>query len=1223
MTVRPITSPLAGEHVITVDPKLAYPHVDGGWMKRLRLFQGRALDDVALTAEQDSRAGKLAMLGQTRAPGIVTGLEVGLETEGAVQLLHVSPGVGLLPTGEDVVLGHEIRVAPAAFGALDPALRAAVLVMVPVITRAFDRFDPEDPCERDESEDAFSDEQRVDAVQLELVPWDPAWAPLDAVGARRNQLAYTIFELERQIPFGEIAPWQARGVPLALLGLDAGAVVYVDRHAVARIGGGPPVRAPLVAEASRVAGTPALWQARVLQLADHLADLRTASGSLPSALSAGLDRLPPAGIIPRDAIDLTAPFTNRFFPPAWRLRAVPMPTEQLDNVLARAAALSPLSTAISEEIMVLVPVPQAVYEPHLLETELVSPEFQQAIDQLVVERTDWLGRRIYLRSRRDALLAAIDPQSVAPYPDPDPERLEDEGTITAVSALEEAFDVQVDGEVLRSTALVALHGRLAENPALSTGDRDKLYELGLVKFIADLEHRAQQADDAIDFGFLRAQSDIYRLRQLMLGNALGTKLATSPALATIAKGETAAAVRSDLASLFTALKQAPPPPSSTPATTAPSTSGVELSSTTFTRRLALIETPSAERVRSAVAAVAPARIAAEPELVLGPAGLAPATEVFTPSTSVSTLAALRTFDAGSLISSGTIVGEAPEVIRESSAIVGAAEFRNLTVGERLEPPGATESRSFAVASRHEGLLAIDKLGELGLKVDDLPVYSVRNEQGERVTTTFGAIKTGAGGLGSVLTDPPPTSAEEAVFFHDTVTLVEAHIGTLRALEGRVAQYRAVIRDCKAVLDAVRASLARLETRLAVVQGEITETRHAVATARSLLAEEIVRVERINARRTSVIEQHVELLAYVRPRFFDGITEVPELSLDPALLESPVPACIAGHGDAPPELGDMVALLREAPLSWFKLGPQILRHLDRVELLHSAVMTARTRAATIVQTGFQTRLASDALTGRFASSLTAVGRAQVDAVWQPRAKVAELDMRNLIGLSWLESRDVAQHIVSVGDLLAGTHGRADAVREAHALIANIEKVAGCLWAQVGEVLPVIRLAWADALDQYDKSHMTINLPALPDWREVPYTQRKTIELLADWLIDHVDRTIQAAVAWMHDLVRACILLASHAPIDQIVAGSVPTTSPAGPGHLVPIIIDPIRTRIGMRVTFFRGNEAVAHGIVEDLVGERARARIAEAIVPGLRLDAGTRARFTLATSAPAQLIREVR
>jgi hypothetical protein len=1220
--VKPISSPLAGEHVIVVEPELAYPNVDAGWLRRLRLFTGRALDAVALTAEQDGRAGKLALLGQTRSPGVVTGLEVALEGTGAAARLHVAPGIGLMASGEDVVLGHALRVAPAALGAPAADLRAAILVLVPVTTRVANRFASEDPCERDDSEDAFADEIRVDGAQLELVPWDTAWGALDAASARRNQLAYRIFELERALAFGEIAPWQVRGVPIALLGLDAGAITYVDRHAVARVGGAPPVRAPLVVEAARAAGTPALCQARILQLVDHLADLRTPAGALPSTSAAQLDSLPPAGVIPRDAIDFTAPFTNKFFPPTWRLRAVPLPTEQLDGVLAHAAALAPLATAISEEVVVIAPVPQAVFEPHLLEQETLSGEFQAEIDKLIVERTDWLGRRQYLRTRRDTLLHAADPASVVAYPDPDPDRLEDEGAIGEVSAAEEAFDVDVADGQLRSHAVSELVGRLEHNAAISADDRTAIVTKGLVQFIADLTSRVQQSDDAIDFGFLRAQSDIYRLRQLVLGNVLGTKLATSPALASIAQGETATAVRADLVTLLGNLRTTP---TRTEAPAAPVTTTPSVppgSGTLFVRRVEPPPSASAERVAAAAGALHIA--AAAPSLFISSAGLAaaaPEADALRPALAVALARDLGGDTIVHEVEAGGPVTPQPADITEAAPVVGAAEFRNITAAQRIFPPPAPEARQYAVATRHEGLQALQKLHGLGMNVDDITVYSTPGDG--RPSKTFGDIRTGAGGIDSVLNDPAPTGAvEESVFFHDTVTLMEAHIGTLRGLEGRVAQARAALRDCQTTLDAVRASTAKVDARMTVVQHELTDVRHAIATARALMAEEVARIARINTRRTAVIATYVEYLAYVRPRFFEGTLAVPELALDPALLESPVPACIAGHDEAPPELAELVALLREAPLAWLRLAPPILRFLDRVELLHGAMLTARTRAAAVTATGFQTRFLGNQIAGRFARSITAVGQAQVDAVMAPRAQVAELDLRKLIGLSWLESRDVARDVISLGDLIEGGHRRNDAIAESHALIANIEKVAGCLWAQVGQVAPAVRLAWAEALDQYASAHVTIELPTLPRWREVPPLDRKKIELLANWLIDQIDRTIPAAVAWMHDLVRACILLASHAPIDEIIAGEVPTPSPAGPGHLVPVIIDPVRVKVGMRVQFFQGHDVVAHGIVEDLLGERARARIAEAVTPELRLDAKTRARFAVAGSPARPLTREL-
>ena len=60
------------------------------------------------------------------------------------------------------------------------------------------------------------------------------------------------------------------------------------------------------------------------------------------------------------------------------------------------------------------------------------------------ERTAWLGHRLYLRDRRDALVAATDPKAVAPYDDPG--RLEDEPAPIEVSTGELAYDTQLEGD---------------------------------------------------------------------------------------------------------------------------------------------------------------------------------------------------------------------------------------------------------------------------------------------------------------------------------------------------------------------------------------------------------------------------------------------------------------------------------------------------------------------------------------------------------------------------------------------------------------------------------------------------------------------------------------------------------------------------------------------------------------------------------------------------------
>jgi len=62
--------------------------------------------------------------------------------------------------------------------------------------------------------------------------------------------------------------------------------------------------------------------------------------------------------------------------------------------------------AVADDVELLVPVPERVYEPGLLETATVDPEFNRAITRTIADRTDWLVRREMIRRRRELLVDA-------------------------------------------------------------------------------------------------------------------------------------------------------------------------------------------------------------------------------------------------------------------------------------------------------------------------------------------------------------------------------------------------------------------------------------------------------------------------------------------------------------------------------------------------------------------------------------------------------------------------------------------------------------------------------------------------------------------------------------------------------------------------------------------------------------------------------------------------
>jgi len=122
-------------------------------------------------------------------------------------------------------------------------------------------------------------------------------------------------------------------------------------------------------------------------------------------------------------------------------------------------------------------------------------------------------------------------------------------------------------------------GTTHEIKLLSQSDFTNLETNGLQALITSLNHRIARANDLLDTGFLTAQTDIYRFRNYVLGASAATALATSPVLATIAKGETAAATASDLRSYIDTVI---PPPGPTTTSSSQSNAGQSQGTTTTT-----------------------------------------------------------------------------------------------------------------------------------------------------------------------------------------------------------------------------------------------------------------------------------------------------------------------------------------------------------------------------------------------------------------------------------------------------------------------------------------------------------------------------------------------------------------------------------------------------------------------------------------------------------------
>jgi hypothetical protein len=445
MSTKPLKQPLPGEHLLRVEPRPA-PFVEAGWLSRPHLYTGRALGTEVLAAEQRGRSGRLALSGQRVSPGVVEGLEVRLEKEkvGSQEhwYFHLSPGLGLAASGEDVVVPRLLRiptykvlawkpeVTPFNLQALSTlnskdtqaGLSVAMLVLVPVVVQREEEAPSSSPSEVDPDAESFEDPQLVDGCVPVLCAWPERWSKPQVDAQWRGKLAHMLFDYERQRNPEELAPWEELGVPVALVGFEPAELVdgaprpvFADRASVVRQGGAPRRRSALVA----LSGSPLLWQARIQQFSEHLADLGPQAVAEGTAMQA-FSRLPPVGVLPPQAVDFRH-WTQRFFPSRFIIEAVPVPLEQLDAVAQASAALAPLRAAEPERVRLLVPVPQVHFEPRLLQSEFLEVAFPRAVDSGLRRLGEWRRRQDNLRGKSTLLVDAMEGKAASPlFPTPDP-----------------------------------------------------------------------------------------------------------------------------------------------------------------------------------------------------------------------------------------------------------------------------------------------------------------------------------------------------------------------------------------------------------------------------------------------------------------------------------------------------------------------------------------------------------------------------------------------------------------------------------------------------------------------------------------------------------------------------------------------------------------------------------------------------------------------------------
>jgi hypothetical protein len=314
-------------------------------------------------------------------------------------------------------------------------------------------------------------------------------------------------------------------------------------------------------------------------------------------------------------------------------------------------------------------------------------------------------------------------------------------------------------------------------------------------------------------------------------------------------------------------------------------------------------------------------------------------------------------------------------------------------------------------------------------------------------------------------------------------------------------------------------------------------------------------------------------------------------LFPANVASPVPAALQSTALVPPELRELAALLREAPPAWLPATEGLLAQLERPQYFVSIATTMRVRAYTRLQLP---PAASSATThpGPFGVPLANVFATQQNAMNSLVQQRATYDHTQIASLGWADQKNQIFNVAAINDLIASDAVHLEIANEIASIIQNVSKVATDLYIRVSAVLPIERLAWAEYLRDLGQQVSLRSLSVLPGWNTVDYIERQQMQLLVDWLFTQIDTRIADAVGYMSDMVRTAVLLASHAPVTDIIAGEVAARSRPVVGGLIPVTSLSPRVAHGMPVLFYQGGALAARAVVDDLDAQQAYAKVTD-------------------------------
>ena len=674
---------------------------------------------------------------------------------------------------------------------------------------------------------------------------------------------------------------------------------------------------------------------------------------------------------------------------------------------------------------------------------------------------------------------------------------------------------------------------------------------GLDTIIADLEAATNQADDTVTLAFEKTRTKIHSIRQVLLGRNAADALLASPTIGSATTVKPAKIKASELSSRFADVVAA------------------ETAATEYTVRSATRATASTAHAAASAASVTPVNAAAS--------RLAGALFTLKAELPLRTIAIPHVFDSGLTI---TAYDEAHAHFRETLATIGRLDLgydASLLVPDtKIEDTPLT----FATLATKLAAVAPGSSAEAQL-LDSISVEESRIQQAEADS---------------------PTADKPAQILAKGIRRTDLTVLLLRRVETYIARRRRLIAEGKQLRQAVAAQEAAAQARVAVLEGKLAESRHDMSVARALWLEELQRVDSLNARRDDLLAHQVPQLAFIRPRCIDLVRrDLPSVGCDRSDELAPIPAALSDDRDPPDELERYLALFRHAPVRWFRALAPKLPEIATRERLTRLLESSKSNSARLLAS------ATPVLAENTGASL-ATYKSGLAVVQQLSSRTASMPVLKL-GAAWEECLRLATEHATLGDIVEASHGHAVLARNAAQEFENIGRVAAALHAEFAAMAPAIRLLWVERYSQFDRPAPLRDVTALPGADSLSSASRENFQAYLDWLFDRIDAAQPGAVSIISDLVRLCLLLASHAPVNRLILGHVLRPTPISPGALIPLRpVDMKLVRAGMVFHVWTDNRIVARGRVEDLRDDEISARVEEHESATTTLDGNMQVQF---------------